>query len=108
MEAMKKGQRELRTEDINYFEGEQGLFKVLAFVIKTLARGKEKFLTSENFNLYLDWSNQDFTHLSENDVRDKELVGRVLGVHNLLCFIFDFLAIAFSSLITAEKTPEKS
>jgi hypothetical protein len=45
-DAYEKGKRELRTEDIEYFEGkrEEGIFDALAFMIDILCKGKKKLL----------------------------------------------------------------
>ena len=50
----------MKPEDLNFFEREDGFFKCLKFFVKTLVKDKEKILGADEFNIYLDWSNQDF------------------------------------------------
>ena len=45
---------------MDYFESENGMVHIIMFFIKTLLKNKERAITAENFNAYLDWSNQDF------------------------------------------------
>ena len=59
--SMSKAMREVKKSDIEYFEGEFGLWHVFNYLIKSLVMGKEKAVTAENFYLYMDWSNKDYS-----------------------------------------------
>ena len=58
-DAYEKGKRQLNTENLEYFEGkrEEGIFDALSFMVDILCKGKKGLLNSQNFDLYLDWSN---------------------------------------------------
>ena len=47
----------MKVEEINHFENEDGLFKNFGYFLKTMVEGKEGFITADNFDLYLDWTN---------------------------------------------------
>ena len=72
---MQKALRDMRQEEIAYFESEHGLWHCFTFLVKQLVAGKEKAINAKNFDLYLDYSNQDFSHCNIEDMLNRELIG---------------------------------
>ena len=106
-DAMQRGRRDLKDEDLEYFDGEDGLVQVVTFLMNALLKGKERMLTAENFDYYLDWSHPDFiSKLDEEMAKNPDKIGRLEATHNVLCFLFDFLQFGFQYLVIADKTPE--
>ena len=45
-DAMQRGRRDLKEEDLDYFDGENGLCQAVMFLIKSLLKGKERMITA--------------------------------------------------------------
>ena len=104
---MQRGRRDLKDEDLEYFDGEEGLVQVVTFLMNALLKGKERMITAANFDYYLDWSHPDFIdRLDEELAKNKDKIGQLEATHNVLCFLFDFLQFGFQYLVIADKTPE--
>lgn len=64
-------------------------------------------ITAENFDYYLSWSHPDFINrLSEEMKENEEKIGTLEAMHNVLCFLFDFLQFGFQYLVITDKVPE--
>ena len=91
-DAMQRGRRDLKDEDLDYFDGEHGLVKVVSFLMAALLKGKQRMIIADNFDYYLDWSHPDFLNKIDDEMKEnKDLLGRLEATHNVLCFLFDFL-----------------
>ena len=106
---MQRGRRDLKQEDSDYFDGENGLIKAVEFLLMALLRGKERMITAANFDYYLDWAHPDFIDkLDEETKANPDKIGKLQSMHNVLCFLFDFLQFGFQYLVLADKVPVKA